>query len=367
MKFKIKVLNEQLIIKRKISSEDKVSKRELDILNRQKIKGLFKIELKKKYIEYMAPQGTALYEFLKEPISKYDFFSVMIQLIDIIKKLQKNNLFLNNLILDLRWIYINRKTKDLNFIYEPFITNHVVVNIAQFIEAIAYSARPIQGLDYSFINRYISFIKSMSILDYDMIREYISNEDKELAALVRKRTFGESGFITDKPQNYYEHYRETGRDSDFENAGTVLLNESIDSGTAILDSYIEQETGLLGDDEGTMLLEDDSIETAKSGNSFNQFPFLTRLSTGEVTSIDKPVFRIGKEKSYVDFFISSNQAVSRSHADIISRGMKYYVCDLNSTNHTYINDRILEPKVEAEIMDGDILRLANEEFVFNIE
>ena len=104
-----------------------------------------------------------------------------------------------------------------------------------------------------------------------------------------------------------------------------------------------------------------------SGHTENAgFPTLLRVLTNEKISVNKPVFRIGKEKSYVDYFVASNVAVSRSHADIITRGNKYYVKDLNSKNYTYVNDEMIPIQTEIEIKSGDRLRLGNEEFVFNI-
>ena len=70
------------------------------------------------------------------------------------------------------------------------------------------------------------------------------------------------------------------------------------------------------------------------------------------------------EGSYVDYFVTNNIAVSRSHADIITRSGKYYVIDLNSKNHTYINDKEIPVQVEIEILNGDKLTLGNEEFIF---
>ena len=95
-------------------------------------------------------------------------------------------------------------------------------------------------------------------------------------------------------------------------------------------------------------------------------PTLFRTLTEETISVNKPVFRIGKERSYVDYFVTNNNAVSRSHADIITRGSKYFVIDLNSKNHTYINDQMIAVQCETEIRDGDRLKLGNEEFVFKI-
>ena len=78
------------------------------------------------------------------------------------------------------------------------------------------------------------------------------------------------------------------------------------------------------------------------------------------------MFRIGKEENCVDYIVSNNIAISRSHADIISRDGKYFVFDLRSKNKSYINNRVLPAEHEVEIFNGDILKLANEEFLFQV-
>ena len=95
-------------------------------------------------------------------------------------------------------------------------------------------------------------------------------------------------------------------------------------------------------------------------------PYLIRKKNNEKIEINKPVFRIGKERSYVDYFVSDNTAVSRSHANIIEHDGKYFVVDTNSTNHTYVNGSIIQSNTEVEITQGDKVRLGNEEFEFNI-
>lgn len=92
--------------------------------------------------------------------------------------------------------------------------------------------------------------------------------------------------------------------------------------------------------------------------------YLVRTKNNERIIIDKPVFRIGKEKSYVDYFISDNTAISRSHANVVTKDGKYYIVDTNSTNHTYINNTMLQSNVETELTHGTRIKLANEEFEF---
>lgn len=95
-------------------------------------------------------------------------------------------------------------------------------------------------------------------------------------------------------------------------------------------------------------------------------PYLIRTKYNERILIDKPVFKIGKEKSYVDYFISDNTAISRSHANIIEKGSNYFIIDTNSTNHTFVNGSMIQSNMETPIKPGDKIKLANEEFEFRI-
>lgn len=95
-------------------------------------------------------------------------------------------------------------------------------------------------------------------------------------------------------------------------------------------------------------------------------PHLVRMKNNEKIAISKPVFRIGKEKSYVDYFIGDNSAISRSHADIISRANEYYIKDTNSRNHTYVNGSMIVSNEEIKITHGTKIRLANEDFEFKL-
>lgn len=94
-------------------------------------------------------------------------------------------------------------------------------------------------------------------------------------------------------------------------------------------------------------------------------PFLIRVKTKERIKVDKDVFRIGKERSFVDYFIADNPSISRSHANIVSREGKHFLVDTNSTNHCYIDSRRIQSNEEVEIKDGNLIRLSDEEFEFH--
>lgn len=94
--------------------------------------------------------------------------------------------------------------------------------------------------------------------------------------------------------------------------------------------------------------------------------YLVRRKTGEQILLNKPVFRVGKERSFVDYFIGDNTAVSRSHANFIFRDGAYFVEDTNSTNHTFINGAMIPSNTESGLAHGDKVTLADEEFEFRM-
>lgn len=93
-------------------------------------------------------------------------------------------------------------------------------------------------------------------------------------------------------------------------------------------------------------------------------PYLRRNSNNEKILLDKPIFHIGKERSYVDYCISGNATISRSHADIIDRNGQFFIVDNNSTNHTYVNGEMIPSNTEIPLSHGTRIRLSNEEFEF---
>lgn len=120
--------------------------------------------------------------------------------------------------------------------------------------------------------------------------------------------------------------------------------------------------------ETTVLGNGASGETVVLSNVASQGslqPYLTRMKNKEQIVINKPIFRIGKERSYVDYFIGDNPAISRSHANIITRDDGYYIEDTNSTNHTYVNGQLIVSGSQVKLERNTQICLGNEEFLFN--
>ncbi len=91
---------------------------------------------------------------------------------------------------------------------------------------------------------------------------------------------------------------------------------------------------------------------------------LIRKRTGEHIVISKQLFRIGKERSKVDYCITNDNSISRVHADIVLKDGNYYIIDNNSTNYTFVNGKMAAAKQEVLLSDNDTIKLSEEEFTF---
>lgn len=103
-----------------------------------------------------------------------------------------------------------------------------------------------------------------------------------------------------------------------------------------------------------------------SGQMEERIAYLVNTKTGGKTTVYGPVFRIGAGQEN-NMRITENRFISKCHAELRIRNGRFYVVDNHSTNRTFINDRAIEPEVEAELCSGERLKLANEEFLFLIE
>lgn len=120
--------------------------------------------------------------------------------------------------------------------------------------------------------------------------------------------------------------------------------------------------------ETTVLQSSDRFaETTLLGLSVNVLnAFLIWKRTGEKILIDKSSFKIGREKSYVDFCINDNSSVGRNHAEIVRKDGTFFIRDLKSLNFTMVNGEKVSSSVEVELWDNDIISLSNEEFEFHM-
>lgn len=109
---------------------------------------------------------------------------------------------------------------------------------------------------------------------------------------------------------------------------------------------------------------------AKSANTLlnapKAMPYLVRVNTEERVMLNKPVFKLGKATRGVDYTVSGNGAISRQHAIISQRDGVCYIKDNKSTNHTYVNGKMVEEGTEEILTHESMITLGDEDFIFKI-
>lgn len=82
--------------------------------------------------------------------------------------------------------------------------------------------------------------------------------------------------------------------------------------------------------------------------------------------INSKEYLIGKSPDKVDGVIPFNKAISRVHCKIVYQNNHYYIFDMGSANGTFVNTKRIPPRYPEFIKNGDIVRLANSDFVIKI-
>lgn len=328
---KLKVIHkkDRLYVKEKLSKNEQINEREIQVFETKLIRGLMRPSFDgKKTVTYLAPISIELHKYLKNVISKNDFFLIFAQFIETVNKIDKYKLNINNLVLNLKYIFINVMTKEVQFIYQPIMSQNISSNIFSILYDVIFQAKINQNEDLKEINSLIGYLRSMQIFSSMDIQNYISNIYPSVYKQIQKEKMEQS----------------------------QELNNRI---------YDVSETSLLYENEGTSLLYDNDEGTTLLQDQFINYPYIIRVKDFERIDINKDTFKLGTDKEVVDYYID-NSAVSRNHADIISNDGVYYVKDNNSTNGTFINGAPINLKGEIQINDGDIITLGNEDFEFHI-
>lgn len=339
-------------------------------------------------------------------VTKRMFLDFVHELAQVIKNCEKNMISPNNLDLEREKIFVDLQTKKIKCIYWPVVNGQNARPPHFFLQQLPSQLCFDMNEDTSYLNEYLAFfggVEPFSINSFDkmvlrLAGKNVSGHITPSEALARGnsgRSVPEKNEETRGDRNSVE-YDPFADQSGQKDGGTtgVGIPEKVDvaicfscgqkntfeskfcihCGTKIKIevSAINEEEENISKEYETVVLGEDSGGTTVLGYDEEEeeeviIPQLLRLKTEESFPVDKAVFRIGAIANLCDLCISDNTYISRNHADIITREERYYIVDQKSTNKTYVDGKMIPPETEVEIFPGTQIRLANEDFVFNIE
>ena len=328
-KLKVSIKKSTVTAMMKAGRKERINETELSQLARIKPCGIMHVtKTKKDSVIYTCPANINLTDRLKKAISKYDFFFMIEQIVIMVEDVYNNGLNVNSVRFNMDDVYINEMTKEMYFIYFPIVGGQESADIVGFIENIIYTMTPVINEDTNYISRFMYYVRSFHGFNGNAIEKYISREERAVV--------------------------------------NVLKNKAVTMQQTMQQQIMQQV--MQGSMDGTTVLSDDgiSVQQIQQMQPVNyHFASLTRQVTGEKIELGKPSFVLGKNLEKSDYAVADNTNISRVHAVITTRNGRYYVMDQNSTNGTFINGRIIKAGQETEILPGDCLMLANEEFIFN--
>ena len=328
-KLKVSIKKSTVTAMMKAGRKERINETELSQLARIKPCGIMHVtKTKKDSVIYTCPANINLTDRLKKAISKYDFFFMIEQIVIMVEDVYNNGLNVNSVRFNMDDVYINEMTKEMYFIYFPIVGGQESPDIVGFIENIIYTMTPVINEDTNYISRFMYYVRSFHGFNGNAIEKYISREERAVV--------------------------------------NVLKNKAVTMQQTMQQQIMQQV--MQGSMDGTTVLSDDgiSVQQIQQMQPVNyHFASLTRQVTGEKIELGKPSFVLGKNPEKSDYAVAGNTNISRVHAVITTRNGRYYVMDQNSTNGTFINGRIIKAGQETEILPGDCLMLANEEFIFN--
>jgi len=333
--------------------------------------------------------------YLNQSVTRKMFLDVVAQVIKMIRKCESCTINANNLDLNIDRMFVDPQTKKLTCIYWPIVNNQNAGPAEPFFKQLRYQCIFDKNEDRSYLDSYESFFKysqPFSLNNFEKLIKSLMGKQKEptyipsseLGKTREKETMVQANntieydpFVNSKPSepiksetsnmifchqcgeanpgtaNYCSRCGmqlkaaqpapQVQNTVDFSqyNQGTVVLGaENYESGTTLLDSAYR-----------------DPIV----------YSFLIREKTKERITITKAVFHIGTDQNKNDYVIADNTAVSHNHAEILEKDGQYYIRDLHSTNHTFVDGKEVMPDKEVALLPNTKIRLANEFFLFQQE
>jgi len=253
-------------------------------------------------LQYRIPATLPLEQFLKKQLYKPEFLSILSNILNQLMYFEENEMSLNKLLLNIHYMYIDLSTMDIQLIYMPIEKKFGDCNVTDFVQKFISNVRFANMECVECVEQITSYLNSKLMFDLKDFYSYIISLEQAV--------------ILEDVKN----------EEDVEKSKTSVL--SVDS-----------------------------------SDYSNPIPYLVRIKTNELISIIKTEFLVGKSPD-ADYQITDNRKVSRKHAFFRISNGECYIRDNNSTNHTFVNGKLLQPGIEVMLHNNDYIRLGDEEFKY---
>ncbi len=383
-KFKIEHSSGQNFLVIQGQKGQQISEREFYAINTGQIPGLLRADLVRKgntfKLVYNISGYISLREFLVNPLNKQSFARLLNNILNNLKALQKAYYNYQFILMDMNAAMVNPTTQQVSFVYVPITFYESGTSLKDFLLGIIQCCSFAPGENTDYVREYIRILNAginFSIFD---LEEYIKNinEDRRnnqqtqkcsrCGSLIQPNVnfcsscgMKVSGIKIENSNGVYDPARVVARPRQQNSSHTQQSQQSQRPQEPVVNS-----TPKAAQKQYAETISHSVVSSQSPTGAVQQSACLIRCKTGEQITISSEQFRIGKDPYNCEYCVRDNSAVSRCHAVIKLTNGKWVISDLNSTNKTYVSDRSIEPYMDIELNNGINIKLANENFIFNL-
>ena len=379
---KSKVVNKngasEIIIKGQKGQQ--ISQREAYAINNNQVEGLLRFELERRGSSFRLCYNTTGFitfrKYLEAPIDRSAFARILQNILRVLKSMQAAYIGQQYLLMDFDKIMVNPSTQRLFFIGVPIQNFDGGKSLREFLLEIIQVGRFVAYEDNGYVAEYIRILNSGVNFSVFELEQYIQSlfapevePVKEMECpFCRARVPEDSKYcpgcgnrIGGNTDSFSSAVVYDPLNMDKEGIGA----ESI--GIVPQDPMTNASTHRASDGTDVLRMEEIPGTTVLGSEELDApvRPYLIQRRGQKKIPIDVQVFTIGKAPENY-FQITGNTAISRKHAEIFTRGRRYYIRD-HSLNGTYVDGRKIGKDKDVEIFSGTRLRFANEDFIFYVD
>lgn len=294
-------------------------------------------------LQYDISAYSTLEFYLTCILSREQFADLLLQSIDVFKRMQQIYLNYKNLVFEPDKVYIQLSDRSIHFVYLPLVRSKREASLPDFFRLLIAKAVRSTYEQSSFLDKSLAWLNrpaSFVLSEFEgFIKEQIC---VGTGTVVPQAAVQQPICSAPQPERFV---RPVPKDAWTPNS----ISPRIVQGNT---SRLDEPPG------GTVLL----------GESGPKMPtiryYIQRIQPEEKIELDHFPFLVGTELGSVSYCVSGNAAVSRRHAEFSFQDGECFIADQKSTNKTYINDGVIMPFSPHLLKDGDSIRLGNEKFKF---
>lgn len=225
----------------------------------------------------------------------------------------------------------------------------------------------------------LSYIEEDDLYRYDGVRKVLTlNSQEDVATLietfedaVKKVGYKNISYVVEDEDGYY-FFVISDREGIFDLF--KFINESYVedilvtcvNARMLFPSSKSRGIYVFEDEEGVTSEQDvdtDFLDESDLPDACNKTLYLVHKKVGVNIDIPEQGLVIGRSSKKVDYLVQDNTNVGREHCKLYLDGKKLMVHDYNSKNGTFVNNRRVHSDKDVQLVVGDTLSLANEEFI----